>query len=54
MYIVYTKQFSGNTQATKPSDDPNIEVPTPDEFVARFKVFVDASFCVADLLAEEI
>ena len=47
-----TKQFRGNTHATKPSDDPNIVVPTPDEFVTNFKMFVEASFCVADLLAD--
>ena len=43
-------QFSGSTHATKPSDDPNIQVPTPDEFIADFKMFVEASFCVADQL----
>ena len=46
-----TIQFSGSTHATKPSDDPNSRVPTPDEFVADFKMFVEASFCVADQLS---
>ena len=45
-------QFSGTTHATKPSDDPNIKGPTPDEFVANFKTFVEASYGVADLLAD--
>ena len=50
--FMYTnlQQFSGSTHATKPSDDPSIRVPTPDEFVADFKMFVEASFCVADQL----
>ena len=46
-------QFSGTTHATKPSDDPNIVVPTPEEFIADFKVFVEASFYVADMLEDE-
>ena len=52
-FVTYTnlQQFSGSTHATKPSDDPKSKVPTPDEFAAGFKTFVEASFCVADQLA---
>ena len=42
------QQFNGNTHATKPSDDPERKMPTPDEFVADFKALIEASFCVAD------
>ena len=44
------QQFSGNTHATKPSDDIERKMPTPDEVVADFKTFIEASFCVADQL----
>ena len=53
---IYTglNQFNGSSHTTKPSDDPKIQskMSTPDEFVADFKMFVEASFGIAKCFAD--
>ena len=52
--LSYCQQFNGSTHVARPneSDDPEIKVSTPDEFVSDFHEFVGASFKIADLLED--
>ena len=48
----HTEQFKGSTHVTRPKDNPEIKVSTPDQFVSDFHGFVGASFKIADLLED--